>query len=398
MHHYISNSPWSGVKVIKDVRTEIAQHPHFEIGSMLLGDESADDRRGELLVGGGRQYNGRLGKVDLSQVGVFLSIIKDGKHNWVDGELYLPEQWFDDDHAEMRKKVGLPQERTFQTKIELFWQMLQRAQTEKISFEAVACDGLYGRSFWLRQKMDQSGIEYYADVPSDTQVYLSEPKIGVPQNKRGRKATKPTVQSPQPYRVDNLRRHASVLWHTLTLRPTERGWLVADFARIPVWTVQDDMTVTKQWLLMRKQGKKCSYTFSNAPDETPLQVMALRKTQRYFIERDNQDAKSEFGWDEIQTTSFRAWEHQLAFTILAQWFINQTRFDWEKKFERDPELLVDYDVSLLPALSVANVRELLRAVLPLPTLSPLEAAAQVVQHLDNRTRSRKSRVLNHSGP
>ena len=32
--------------------------------------------------------------------------------------------------------------------------------------------------------------------------------------------------------------------------------------------------------------------------------MALRKSQRYFIERDNQDAKSEFGWDEIQTTSY----------------------------------------------------------------------------------------------
>jgi SRSO17 transposase len=339
-----------------------------------------------------------LGKVDLSQVGVFLSIVKDGKHNWLDGELYLPEDWFTDDHAELRKTVGLPKERRFQTKIELFWKMLQRAQAEGVPFDAVACDGLYGRSFWLRQQMDQAGIEFYADIPCDTKVYLSEPTIGIPQNKRGRKAAKPSVLHPQSYRVENLRRHASVLWQTLTLRPTERGWLTADFARLPVWTVQNDMTVTKQWLLMRKEGKTCSYTFSNAPAETPLQVMALRKTQRYFIERDNQDAKSEFGWDEIQTTSFRAWEHQLAFTILAQWFINQTRFDWEKKYERDPELLADYDVTLLPALSVPNVRDLLRAVLPLPTLSPLEAAAQVVQHLDNRTRSRRSRVLSHSGP
>jgi len=276
--------------------------------------------------------------------------------------------------------------------------MLQRAQAEGVPFDAVACDGLYGRSFWLRQQMDQAGIEFYADIPCDTKVYLSEPKIGISQNKHGPKAQKPSVLSPQPYRVDNVRGTASVLWHTLNLRPTERGWLIADFARIPVWTVQDDMTVTKQWLLMRKDGKKCSYTFSNAPDETPLQVMALRKTQRYFIERDNQDAKSEFGWDEIQTTFFRAWEHQLAFTILAQWFINQTRFDWEKEHKRDPKLLVDYDVSFLPALSVPNVRDLLRAVLPLPTLSPLEAAARVVQHLDNRTRSRRSRGSNHSGP
>ena len=57
-----------------------------------------------------------------------------------------------------------------------------------------------------------------------------------------------------------------------------------------------------------------------------------------------------------------------------------------------------YEVALLPALSVANVRALLRAALPLPTLSPLAAASLVVEHLDNRTRSRKSRLLPVSDP
>ena len=398
MHHYISESPWSGPRVIKQARTEIVWHPYFETGSILLGDESADARSGETSAGVGRQYNGRLGKVDLSQVGVFLSITKDGKHNWIDGELYLPEDWFDEDHQELRKKVGVPEARKFQTKPELFWQMLQRAQMEGIPFDAVAVDALYGRSFWLRQKMDQAGIEFYADVPANTQVYLSEPKIGIAQNKRGPKATEPRVLSPQPHRIDHLPGHPAVIWQSLTIRPTERGWLKADFARIPVWTVQDDMTVTKQWLLIRKEGKKHSFTFSNASSNISLKVMALRKSQRYFIERDNQDAKSEFGWDEIQTTSYTAWEHQLAFTVLAQWFINQTRLEWEKEHLRDPDLLSNYEVTLLPALSVANVRELLRSALPLPTLSPLEAASLVVRHLDNRTRSRKSRLLYQSGP
>jgi SRSO17 transposase len=402
MHHYMSESPWSGPQVIKQVRTQIAWHPHFATGSMLLGDESADARSGEVLVGVGRQYNGRLGKVDLSQVGVFLSMIKEGKHNWIDGELFLPEAWFDKEYEALRHKTAVPEERQFQTKLELFWHMLQRTQAEEIPFDAVACDGLYGRSFWLRQQMDEAGIEFYADVPANTQVYLSEPKIGIPHNKRGRKATAARVLSAGsalgPYRIDALRTHPSLLWQTLTIRPTERGWLTADFARMPVWTVQDDMTVTKQWLLMRKQGKNHSYTFSNASANTPLKVMALRKSQRYFIERDNQDAKSEFGWDEIQTTSYTAWQHQLAFTILAQWFITQTRLEWEKEYLRDPDLLAHYELDLLPALSVANVRELLRAALPLPTLSPLEAASLVVQHLDIRTRSRKSRLMNPPGP
>lgn len=49
-------------------------------------------------------------------------------------------------------------------------------------------------------------------------------------------------------------------------------------------------------------------------------------------------------------------------------------------------------MEVLPLLSVSNVRELLRAAMPLPQLSPLEAADLVIEHLINRTRSRKSRL------
>ena len=62
------------------------------------------------------------------------------------------------------------------------------------------------------------------------------------------------------------------------------------------------------------------------------------------------------------------------------------------EYARDPELLEKYETDVLPALSVSNVRELLRATMPLPQLSPPEAAELVIKHLDNRTRSRQSRL------
>ncbi|MBK7895050.1 MAG: transposase [Anaerolineaceae bacterium] len=52
---------------------------------------------------------------------------------------------------------------------------------------AVACDSHYGRSAWFRDQMSAASLEYYADVPADTKVYLQPPVIGIPQNKRGRK-------------------------------------------------------------------------------------------------------------------------------------------------------------------------------------------------------------------
>src|SRR5437016_1693531 len=105
----------------------------------------------------------------------------------------------------------------------------------------------------------------------------------------------------------------------------------------------------------RDRDGKCYYALSNAPDDTPLVSLARQKCQRFFIERSNQDAKSEFGWDEIQTAKYLAWQHHLALTILATWFIAETKLDWAVDFARDPALLAKYEVEVLPALSVANV-------------------------------------------
>ncbi len=66
---------------------------------------------------------------------------------------------------------------------------------------------------------------------------------------------------------------------------------------------------------------------------------------------------------------------------------HRTRLDWSRRFARDPELLVHYEVEALPALSMAKYGMLTMAAMPLPQLSPEEASYLVVKHLDNRTRS-----------
>jgi hypothetical protein len=72
--------------------------------------------------------------------------------------------------------------------------------------------------------------------------------------------------------------------------------------------------------------------------------------------------------------------------------VADARLDWMTRFKRDPALLEQYEVEVLPMLSIGHVRELLRATMPLPQLSIEEAGALVIEHLVNRTRSRKSRL------
>jgi SRSO17 transposase len=397
VQHFMSNSPWSGPTLVTDLQDEIKRHAAFQSGAVLAVDESADEKAGEHSAGASRQHNGRLGKVEMSQVGVFLSLITPRVNTWIDGELFLAERWFTPAYAERRERVGLPKERTFKTKPELAWQMIQRAQANGVPFEAVVMDDLYGRNVALRQRLHQAGFEYYGDVPANTLVYLDKPQVVYPLTKRGKRSKKPRIVAKQRVEVRSLLHDASLERAVITLRPSERGMLRAEFARRRVWMVYQGQP-RQEWLLIRQDEKRVTYVLSNAAPDTPLETMAWRKTHRYFIERSNQDAKSELGWDEFQALKYRAWEHQLALTILASWFIAETRLDWMTRYERDPQLLARYEVEILPLLSVGNVRELLRAAMPLPQLSPPEAVDLVIEHLINRTRSRKSRLLRQRVP
>lgn len=387
LQHFMSNSPWSGRELIKAVQEEIASHSEFEKAILVL-DESAEEKAGAESAGAGRQHNGRLGKVEMSQVGVFLSLVTPQVNTWIDGELYTPASWFEASQAEKRKAVGLSEELSFKKKPELGWEMVQRVQERGIPFEALVMDDLYGRNSVLREQLQEAGIEYYGDIPKDTLLYLDEPKITYPLTKRGKPSKNSKVEGEHCQAQALL---SDLEFQNIRLRPNERGYLQADFARCRVWLVYGS-AVRQEWLLMRKDATQITYVLSNAPEDISIQAMAWRKTHRYLIERSNQDAKGEFGWDEFQARKYRAWEHQLALTILASWFVAETRLDWMQRFLQDPALLIQYEVEVLPQLSVSNVRELLRAAFPLPQLSPDQAAQLVTTHLVNRTRSRKSRL------
>jgi SRSO17 transposase len=389
LQHFVSNSSWSGEEVILAVENEVRVHAAFQ-GAVLVLDESAEEKAGEHSAGAARQHNGRLGKIEMSQVGVFLALVTPEVCTWIDGELYLPQAWFEESHAELRKKTGVPEELAFQTKPELGWQLIERTHKRQIPFQAVVMDDLYGRNEALRQDLNKANIEYYGDIPANTKVYLEKPQIVYPLTKRGQPSKTPQIDG-TAYEVRELHQKDWLEWHTLRLRANERGYLEAKFARVRVW-IAYDKEPRQEWLLIRQDAVQITYALSNAPENIDLKTMAWRKTHRYLIERSNEDAKDEFGWDEFQTRKYRAWKHQLALTILASWFVAETRLDWQQRFPQSPDLLLQYEVDVLPKLSVANVRELLRASMPLPQLSPDQAASLVVTHFVNRTNSRKSRL------
>src|SRR5499427_10006199 len=73
LQHFMSNSPWSGPAVFEQIQAEIKATPALAQGSTLILDESADEKAGTHSAGASRQYNGRIGKVDVCRVDTCLT-------------------------------------------------------------------------------------------------------------------------------------------------------------------------------------------------------------------------------------------------------------------------------------------------------------------------------------
>lgn len=385
LQHFISYSPWSGSAVFEQIRREIISTPELAAGGTLILDESADEKAGDKSAGVSRQYNGRMGKVDFCRVDTCLIYANLRRRLWtmVDGELFIAQRWFSDEYRVRRERTGIPTERMFATKLDLGLRMIARCQAGGLRFDVVACDSLYGRDRQFRAALHAAGVTYAAQVPASTMVRTGE-------------VAGKYVASVPAREVRELARRASTRWHTVELRDSERGVLRVRCALMRVRVVAEGRTAREaEWLVIRQlhEPRQYSYTLLNAPADAPLERVAELSARRYFVERTFQDAKSELGWAEFSARRYRAWEHHLALTAAALWFVAQTKLEWEEgEGERDEELAGELRVRVLPALSTANLRELLRAVLPLEQLTPAAATRVVVKQLVQRARATGSRL------
>ena len=402
LQHCMSTSPWSGPAVFDQMQAEIMATPALASGSTLILEESAEEKAGTHNAGASRQSNGRLGKVDVCRVDTCLTYTNDGLWAIGDGALFLPEAWFGAAFAQTRHALGIPSDRTFETKSQLGLKMVKRVKAKGVPFDLLACDAFYGRDSQWRADVAAENVQYAAQVPADTLVYLSEPRVGLPpkRSKRGRRRTRLRgLRGQRPQEGRALAQHPQTGWERVQVRLTERGWLIADCAVRRVWTVATGQRPRADWLVIRRHSEgDCSYTLLNAPTDPPPACLIAWSCRRSFTERTFEDAQTESGWDEFQAQKYRAWAHHLALTATALWFVAQTKFVWAQMSPRDPALAHQLEVEVLPALSTANVRELLKAVLPLPQLTPAEALDLVLTHLIHRARSTRSRLQSQVKP
>ena len=96
LQHFLSNSNWDERGVLDQVALGADELLGGSEETALLIDESGITKKGKKSVGVARQWNGRLGKVDNCQVGVYAALSRGQLSTLIDTRLYLPSCWVQD--------------------------------------------------------------------------------------------------------------------------------------------------------------------------------------------------------------------------------------------------------------------------------------------------------------
>src|SRR5512132_4387747 len=153
LQKFLNIAPWDHDDVQAEVQSVFVDDlvptaAGSPIGAVGVVDESGFAKKGEHSAGVARQHNGRLGKEDNCQVGVFLVGVTPGGSALLDHQLYLPENWCEVGKAaaDRREKVHIPETVAFGTKLQIAAGLIRAvAVLGTVVLDWIVADEEYGR-------------------------------------------------------------------------------------------------------------------------------------------------------------------------------------------------------------------------------------------------------------
>jgi SRSO17 transposase len=375
LQYFVGQSQWETEPVIAIHQGLIGDALGEEDGVALI-DESSAVKQGVESVGVAAQYCGSVGKIANGQVGVYLGYASRKGYSLIEGRLFMPEKWFEEEHAEQRQVCGVPEDLAFKTKPEIGLELLKNAlKRNTLAFFWVAADALYGDSPAFRDGVAATGKYYFTAIKENSLIWCTSPKVHVPQwNGHGRHPTRLCLSDTRkhPLQVKQLVKQIQKQdWVRAVIKEGSKGPIVCDFAFLRVTESRGGLPAAELWLIIRRNlddPSEIKYFFSNAPICTPLSEFVRISGMRWPIETIFEEAKGEVGMDHYEMRSWMGWHHHMLLVSLAHHFLVRLRILFQEQ---------------APALTIYQVRILLCSVLP-SFISDIQSALERVRYYQQR--------------
>ena len=299
LQHLLARASWDADAVRDDLRDYVID-AFGDPGAILVIDETGDVKKGIYSVGVQRQYSGTAGRIENSQVTVYLTYAAPRGHALIDRALYLPKSWTED--SDRCDQAGIPQhDRGFATKPTLATALIDRAVEANVPAAWVAGDEVYGADPRLRAAVRDHGLGYVLAVSTNRRV--------------------PTHAG--PIRVDAL--PALIPAHAWQRHSAGAG---AHGPRLYSWAwfrllAEGDADKGTHHLLIRRNDATGEYAYLRcySPRPVPLRTLVAVAGQRWRIEESFQAAKGLVGLDQHQVRRWRSWYRWTTLAMLAHAFL-----------------------------------------------------------------------------
>jgi SRSO17 transposase len=334
LQHFIATSPWHDDAVLARVREEVI--PRMQDRERIqawIVDDTGLPKKGKRSVGVAHQYCGQLGKQANCQVAVSLSIANSFASLPVAYKLYMPQVWFEDEHADKRKKCKPSTDIEFRTKPQIALEQISDALEADVARGIVLADAAYGNNTAFRTRLTALSVQYSVNIQESTwawpdgQAPLKPPRR---RSKRGRK----------PIRIRRTRRRHTVrvrdIAHALPESTFKRvSWregtakpLTSRFAATRVRPASGDTALSApreyEWLLIewpKDEKAPTKYWLSTMSEATSLVDLVTTSMLRWRIERDYQNHKQELGLGHYEGRSWQGFHHHATVCIAAYGFL-----------------------------------------------------------------------------
>lgn len=294
VQHLLARADWDADAVRDDLLGYLAEHLGDAAG-VLVVDETGFLKKGTKSVGVARQYSGTAGRIENSQVGVFLGYATTRGRALLDRALYLPKEWADDPGR--RKVAGVPAAVRFATKLVLARRMIERAVAAGVPASWVAADAVYGSDYGFRTALEEMGLGYVVGVRTDHAVWVGARQV----------------------RVKSLLAEVPEAgWHRLSCGAGAKGPRMYDWA--VVRTNGPAAANRSRWLLIRRRVSdptEVAYFACGGPPGTTLPDLVRIAGTRWSIEECFELAKGDCGLDEYEVRSWVGWHRHVTLSLFA---------------------------------------------------------------------------------
>jgi SRSO17 transposase len=325
--HFITHAVWDADRIWRQLLAVLPERT-----GILIIDGTSFPKQGTRSVGVARQYCGALGKVANCQVAVTAALWT-GARAWLTGALlYLPREWLTD--GDRRAVAEIPSSTTFQEKWRQALTLIRRARAGGLSVTAVLADAEFGDVTIFRRALHRWKLPYAVGVSRHLTVFRGTPSVHLPPSGRlGRPRTQLVLtEATQPIAVRALAlalpRRA---WRRVTWRNgSNRPW-AARFAAVRVTPATDwreRRLAPEIWLLCEQDlgaTPRTKYFFINLPATASLKQLVRLAHQRWAIEQQYQELKTELGFDHFEGRSYPGWQHHVVLSAVAYAFLQRER-------------------------------------------------------------------------